>query len=138
VRADLLLKFLVSTRPPPSRSLSLISSPTAVLGRLGELSRVSLPLFPLLTPVFSPPRWGCGLHIPSVMDRLALIEQCDCEEHTPLPPGVGPERMPDTKPGPLKRKPRWPKRGAVGGAAGTEVLSRDVDALVSFKSRRRS
>ncbi|ORY63691.1 hypothetical protein BCR35DRAFT_308857 [Leucosporidium creatinivorum] len=61
--------------------------------------------------------WGCGLHIPSVMDRLALKDQCDCEEHTPLPPGVEPDRLLDPTPRNGKFKPRWPKRRAVGGGA---------------------
>ncbi|KAM0749456.1 hypothetical protein T439DRAFT_50114 [Meredithblackwellia eburnea MCA 4105] len=34
--------------------------------------------------------YGCGKHIPSVMDKIPLADRCDCEEHKPLPPGVLP------------------------------------------------
>lgn len=29
--------------------------------------------------------FGCGLHIPHVMDPLAEDEKCSCEEHNPTP-----------------------------------------------------
>lgn len=36
--------------------------------------------------------YGCGQHIPSVMDPLQPSEKCTCENHNPCAPGTAPPK----------------------------------------------